>query len=69
MTTKDNLNAQALKRNRPDIVQKLANPDNVAVYLFSILVFDDEMRDTVLVSILKMFFLGYKRQCFMLKCS
>ena len=36
----------------------LANPDKVAVYLFSIYLFDDEMKDEVLVSILKMFFSG-----------
>lgn len=58
MTTKKNQNEQALTKNRPDIVKMLANPDKVAVYLFSIYLFDDEMKDEVLVSILKMFFSG-----------
>ena len=48
MTTKDYLNGQALKKERPNIVKKLANPDKVAVYLFSIHLFDDEMKDEVL---------------------
>jgi hypothetical protein len=58
MTTKDYLNGQALKKERPNIVKKLANPDKVAVYLFSIHLFDEEMKDEVLVSILKIFFSG-----------
>jgi hypothetical protein len=62
-------NKQALKKNRTAIVADLANPDMVASYLFSIDLFNEELRDEVLVSIMKMLFLSYKRHCFTIRCS
>ena len=56
MATKNDLNKDALTKNRVEIIKKLANPDQVADYLFSKKVFDSEMRDIVLVSIMKMFY-------------
>ena len=47
---------QALLKNRPGIVQNLANPDDVADHLYAKDLFTEEMRDAVLVSILNMFF-------------
>ena len=58
MATKNVLNKTALTKNRVEIIKKLANPDQVADYLFSKEVLNSEMRDKVLVSIMKMFFLG-----------
>ena len=49
-------NKQALKKNRLAIVADLQNPDMVADQLFSIGLFNDDMRDEVLVSIMKMLF-------------
>jgi hypothetical protein len=58
MATKNVLNKTALTKNRVEIIKELANPDQVADYLFSKEVLNSEMRDKVLVSIMKMFFLG-----------
>jgi hypothetical protein len=65
----DDPNKQALIKNRTAIVAGLENPDMVAVHLFSIYLFNDDMRDEVLVSIMKMLFLSYKRHCFTIRCS
>jgi hypothetical protein len=56
MATKNDLNKDVLRKNRVEIKKKLAIPDEVADYLFSEKVFDSEMRDIVLVSIMKMFY-------------
>jgi hypothetical protein len=56
MATKNDLNKDVLRKNRVEIIKKLAIPDEVADYLFSEKVFDSEMRDIVLVSIMKMFY-------------
>ena len=56
MAGRNDPNRQALLKNRPGIVRNLANPDEVTDYLHAKGLFTDEMRDTVLVSILNMFF-------------
>ena len=56
MAGRNDPNKQALLKNRPNIVQNLANPDDVADHLYTKGLFTDEMRDAVLVSILNMFF-------------
>ena len=56
MAERNDLNRQALLKSRPQIVQNLVNPDDVTDHLHAKGLFTDEMRDTVLVSILNMFF-------------
>ena len=65
MAGRNDPNKQALLKNRPNIVQNLENPDDVAAYLYAIGLFTEEMQAAVVVSIMNLFyFLGYKRHCF-----
>ena len=56
MAGRNDPNKQALLKSRPQIVQNLANPDDVVDHLYTQGLFTDEMKAAVVVSILNMFF-------------